>query len=179
MIADYKMKWLSKNYRQLQGEMIGQAGISIHIIYYLGTTPDGELIILLLDRSKEFGEVETLGGISRWSHRLYEDTGEDVLASNAFDYVASTSSSHPRPPTQVHFTEQPALLLLAYQNPYGWNSNNSMIAWNIGRNNKSSKGVQYNHGENSSSNNTCVNGMTNYDHCNPSYGSSQNCICKR
>ncbi|KAK3255969.1 hypothetical protein CYMTET_34874 [Cymbomonas tetramitiformis] len=31
---------------------------------------------------------------------------EDVLASNAFDYVASTSSSHPRPPTQAQFAEQ-------------------------------------------------------------------------
>ncbi|KAK3288212.1 hypothetical protein CYMTET_4305 [Cymbomonas tetramitiformis] len=31
---------------------------------------------------------------------------EDVLARNAFDYVASTSSSHPRPPTQAQFAEQ-------------------------------------------------------------------------
>jgi len=39
-IIDYKMKYLHKTFLQAKGEMIGQAGVSIHIMYYILRKPD-------------------------------------------------------------------------------------------------------------------------------------------
>jgi hypothetical protein len=39
-ILDYKMKFLGLTFREAQGEMIGQAGTSIHILYFLVKKPD-------------------------------------------------------------------------------------------------------------------------------------------
>jgi hypothetical protein len=38
-IADYKMKYLHKTYRQKKSEMIGQAGTSVHIFYFIFRVP--------------------------------------------------------------------------------------------------------------------------------------------
>jgi hypothetical protein len=39
-IIDYKMKYLHKTFLQAKGEMIGQAGVSIHIMYFTLRKPD-------------------------------------------------------------------------------------------------------------------------------------------